>query len=163
MDIKRLAERLVDKHGTRDPFRIATDLGYTIIYTPLVGVRGFYQYLKRCHIIYLDSELDDATARFVCAHELGHDVLHRELSEIGIREGTLFLETNRTELEANMFAACVLISDEELLDAVSDSADIEHAAAALCLPREIVKYKLTAMNVKGYNFAVGDIRNDFLK
>ena len=38
MDIKRLAERLVDKHGTRDPFRIAAELGYTIIYTPLVGV-----------------------------------------------------------------------------------------------------------------------------
>lgn len=72
MDIKRLAERLVDKHGTRDPFRIAEELGYTIIHTPLVGVRGFYQYLKRCHIIYLDSELDEATARFVCAHELGH-------------------------------------------------------------------------------------------
>ena len=35
MDIKRLAERLVDKHGTRDPFRIAEELGYTIIHTPL--------------------------------------------------------------------------------------------------------------------------------
>ena len=85
MDIKRLAERLVDKHGTRDPFRIAAELGYTIIYTPLVGVRGFYQYLKRCHIIYLDSELDDATARFVCAHELGHSFLHRGLIRIFMR------------------------------------------------------------------------------
>lgn len=35
MDIKRLAERLVDRHGTRDPFRIADELGYTIIHTPL--------------------------------------------------------------------------------------------------------------------------------
>lgn len=37
MDIKRLAERLVDNHGTRDPFRIAEELGYTIIHAPLVG------------------------------------------------------------------------------------------------------------------------------
>ena len=65
MGIKRLAEKLVERFGTRDPFKIAEELGYTIIYTPLVGVRGFYQYLKRCHIIYLDSELDEATARFV--------------------------------------------------------------------------------------------------
>ena len=82
MDIKRLAERLVDKHGTRDPFRIAEELGYTIITLPLWGVRGFYQYLKRCHIIYLDSELGEATARFVCAHELGHSFLHRGLNRI---------------------------------------------------------------------------------
>ena len=45
MDIKRLAESLVKKFGTRDPIRIAEELGYIIIYTPLVGVRGFYQYL----------------------------------------------------------------------------------------------------------------------
>ena len=82
MDMKRLAERLVKRFGTRDPFRIAEELGYIIIYTPLVGVRGFYQYLKRCHIIYLDSELDEDTTRFVCAHELGHSLLHRGLNRI---------------------------------------------------------------------------------
>ena len=69
MDTKRLANSLARKYGTRDPFKIADALGYAIIYTPLVGVRGFYQYLKRCHIIYLDASLDGNTARFVCAHE----------------------------------------------------------------------------------------------
>ena len=37
MDIKSLAEKLVRKYGTRDPFRIAAELGYTIIHAPLVG------------------------------------------------------------------------------------------------------------------------------
>ena len=80
MGIKRLAEKLVERFGTRDPFKIAEELGYTIIYTPLVGVRGFYQYLKRCHIIYLDSELDEATARFAPGPQSdihGHPHLHR--------------------------------------------------------------------------------------
>ena len=120
MNIKRLAERLVGRFGTRDPFRIAEELGYTIIYTPLVGVRGFYQYLKRCHIIYLDSELDEATARFVCGHELGHSILHRGLNRIFMDTRT-FIVTGRYETEANQFSVDLIYSDEELQPFLSRS------------------------------------------
>ena len=139
MDIKRLAERLVDKHGTRDPFRIATDLGYTIIYTPLVGVRGFYQYLKRCHIIYLDSELDDATARFVCAHELGHSFLHRGLNRIFMDTRT-FIITGRYETEANQFAVDLIYSDDELQPYLSRS--YERAAAYMGVSNALAEYRM---------------------
>lgn len=139
MDIKRLAERLVDKHGTRDPFRIAAELGYTIIYTPLVGVRGFYQYLKRCHIIYLDSELDDATARFVCAHELGHSFLHRGLNRIFMDTRT-FIITGRYETEANQFAVDLIYSDEELQPYLSRS--YECAAAYMGVSNALAEYRM---------------------
>ena len=139
MDIKRLAERLVDKHGTRDPFRIAEELGYTIIYTPLVGVRGFYQYLKRCHIIYLDSELDDATARFVCAHELGHSFLHRGLNRIFMDTRT-FIITGRYETEANQFAVDLIYSDDELQPYLSRS--YERAAAYMGVSNALAEYRM---------------------
>ena len=139
MDIKRLAERLVDKHGTRDPFRIAAELGYTIIYTPLVGARGFYQYLKRCHIIYLDSELDDATARFVCAHELGHSFLHRGLNRIFMDTRT-FIITGRYETEANQFAVDLIYSDEELQPYLSRS--YERAAAYMGVSNALAEYRM---------------------
>ena len=139
MDIKRLAERLVDKHGTRDPFRIAAELGYTIIYTPLVGVRGFYQYLKRCHIIYLDSELDEATARFVCAHELGHSFLHRGLNRIFMDTRT-FIITGRYETEANQFAVDLIYSDEELQPYLSRS--YERAAAYMGVSNALAEYRM---------------------
>ena len=139
MDTKRLAERLVDKHGTRDPFRIAEELGYTIIYTPLVGVRGFYQYLKRCHIIYLDSELDDATARFVCAHELGHSFLHRGLNRIFMDTRT-FIITGRYETEANQFAVDLIYSDEELQPYLSRS--YECAAAYMGVSNALAEYRM---------------------
>lgn len=139
MDIKRLAERLVDKHGTRDPFKIAEVLGYTIIYTPLVGVRGFYQYLKRCHIIYLDSELDDATARFVCAHELGHSFLHRGLNRIFMDTRT-FIITGRYETEANRFAIDLIYSDEELQPYLSRS--YERAAAYMGVSNELAECRM---------------------
>ncbi len=139
MDIKRLAERLVDKHGTRDPFRIAAELGYTIIYTPLVGVRGFYQYLKRCHIIYLDSELDEATARFVCAHELGHSFLHRGLNRIFMDTRT-FIITGRYETEANQFAVDLIYSDDELQPYLSRS--YERAAAYMGVSNALAEYRM---------------------
>lgn len=139
MDIKRLAERLVDKHGTRDPFRIAAELGYTIINTPLIGVRGFYQYLKRCHIIYLDSELDDATARFVCAHELGHSFLHRGLNRIFMDTRT-FIITGRYETEANQFAVDLIYSDEELQPYLSRS--YERAAAYMGVSNALAEYRM---------------------
>lgn len=157
------AENILREYGGKNIFETAENSGAHVWHRPLGGLKGFYIRENGVSYIVVNAALDDVMKKVVCAHELGHDVLHRELSEGGMRESTLFLETNRTELEANLFAACVLLTDEELLDAVSDGADIECAASRLCLPREIVEYKLTAMNAKGYNFAVGEIRNDFLK
>ena len=139
MGIKRLAEKLVERFGTRDPFKIAEELGYTIIYTPLVGVRGFYQYLKRCHIIYLDSELDEATARFVCGHELGHSILHRGLNRIFMDTRT-FIVTGRYETEANQFSVDLIYSDEELQPFLSRS--YECAAAYMGVSIELAAFRL---------------------
>lgn len=139
MDMKRLAERLVKRFGTRDPFRIAEELGYIIIYTPLVGVRGFYQYLKRCHIIYLDSELDEDTTRFVCAHELGHSLLHRGLNRIFMDTRT-FLVSGRYETEANRFAVDLIYSDEELQPYLSRGC--EYAAASMKVDNELAAYRM---------------------
>ena len=139
MDMKRLAERLVGKYGTRDPFRIAEEMGYIIICTPLVGVRGFYQYLKRCHIIYLDSELDDTTARFVCGHELGHSILHRDLNRIFMDTHTFFV-TGRYETEANQFSVDLIYSDEELRPFLSRS--YECAAAYMGVSNELAAYRM---------------------
>ena len=137
--MKRLAERLVKRFGTRDPFRIAEELGYIIIYTPLVGVRGFYQYLKRCHIIYLDSELDEDTTRFVCAHELGHSLLHRGLNRIFMDTRT-FLVSGRYETEANRFAVDLIYSDEELQPYLSRGC--EYAAAYMKGDNELEAYRM---------------------
>ena len=139
MDIKRLAERLVEKFGTRNPFEIAEQLGYTIIYTPLVGVRGFYQYLKRCHIIYLDSELDNNTARFVCAHELGHSLMHRGLNRIFMDTHTL-LVAGRYETEANRFAVDLIFSDEDLQPYLTRS--FECAAAYMGVSHSLAEYRM---------------------
>lgn len=113
MDIRRLAQSLVERSGTRDSIRIATDLGYIIVYAPLNGIRGFYQYLKRCHIIYLDEKLNRPDQQWVCAHELGHSLLHQGYNRIFMDTHTL-LVTSRFEQEADYFASELLFDDMEL-------------------------------------------------
>lgn len=157
------AESILKKYGGHDIFETAENSGAHVWFRELGGLKGFYICENGERYIVINNALDDVLKKVVCAHEFGHDMLHRELSVGGIREGTLFLDTNRTEREANLFAACLLISDEEILESASYSADIASVAASLDLPSEIVEYKLSAMNFKGYNFNIGDIRNDFLK
>lgn len=157
------AESVLDEYGGRNVFETAENSGVNVWFRRLGRLKGLYICENGKRYIVINDRLDDTMKKVVCAHELGHDMLHRELSVGGIREGTLFLDTNKTEREANLFAACVLISDAELLDAVSESADIAQAASLLGFPTEIVKYKLQAMNSKGYKFRSDDIENDFLK
>lgn len=139
MDIKSCAEKLVRRCGTRNPFQIADELGYVVIYTPLVGVRGFYQYLKRCRIIYIDSDLNDMSARFVCAHELGHSKLHQGNNRIFMDSRT-FMVTSRFETEANRFAVDLLYSDDELQPYVNRGFD--RAAEYMGVSYDLAEYRM---------------------
>lgn len=123
MDQKRMADTLVQKFGTRDPFRIAQAMDFIVIRIPLCGIRGFYQFIKRCKIIYIDSELEDPEARFVCAHELGHALLHRGNNRIFMDTNT-YLPVNRFEVEADRFAVDLLFDDEDLCDFLEHSVQV---------------------------------------
>lgn len=82
LDAKGFAEKAVKRFQTRNPFDIAESLGFDIIYVPLVGVRGFYQQLKRNKFIYINENLNDHQTRLVCAHELGHWFMHKKLNRL---------------------------------------------------------------------------------
>lgn len=113
MKQKRIAESLVRKHKTRDPFRIAEALGYIVIRTSLQGIRGFWHHTQRQHIIFIDENLPEGAARFVCAHEIGHILMHRGYNRIYMDTNTYF-PVNRQEVEANRFAVDLLYDDEDL-------------------------------------------------
>lgn len=156
-------EEVLDEFGGGDIFETAENSGAKVWYRELGSLKGFYVFVNGCRYIVINDELDEMTAAVVCAHELGHDMLHRELSEGGIRENTLFLENNKTEREANLFAAEILISDNEILDAIAEYNDLYAVAAELRVPAELVDFKLELLNYKGYHFNGGDARSDFLK
>lgn len=145
MDQKRIAESLVRKCGTRDPFRIAKELGMLVIRTPLKGIRGFYQYAKRCVIIYVDSELDEWTSRFVCAHEIGHALLHRGFNRIFMDTHTYFA-VNRQEIAADRFAVDLLYDDDDIRDFLEHP--IQLAADSMGVSIELATYRLQSVKIK---------------
>ena len=157
------AREITEKFGGRTVFETAENYGVTVWRRNLGSLKGFYIFENNRRYIVINESLDSVMQRVVCAHELGHDVLHRELSAGGIRETTLLLSGNKTEREANLFAACLLVPDDAVLSAISYSDSIEALAFELDLPPQIIEYKLEILNYMGYSFNVSSVNSDFLK
>ena len=122
MDIRNLVQSLVRKYNTRNPFEILRQKNVILVYASLNGVRGFYQYFQRNHIIYIDENLSDSEKRFVCAHELGHMLLHKKANALFMDTHTFF-NTEKYEVKANTFAAELLIPDELIFEHPDMPAD----------------------------------------
>lgn len=113
MEIKARVNKLVLKYKTRNPFEMIKGMNVILVFYPLDGVRGFYQYFQRNNIIYIDETLSDHDKAFVLAHEIGHMILHKKSNAIFMDSRTQF-RTSKYENEANKFAIELLISDESL-------------------------------------------------
>ena len=115
MNIKARVQALVRKYRTADPFEMVQGMNAIVVYYPLDGVRGFYQYFKRNHIIYIDERLSRHDQAFVLSHEMGHMFLHRTANAIFMDTRTQF-NTQKFELQADKFAMELLLPDEFLLE-----------------------------------------------
>lgn len=145
MKQKHIAESLVRKHKTRDPFRIAEALGYIVIRAPLQGIRGFWHHTQRQHIIFIDEALPEGPARFVCAHELGHILMHRGYNRIYMDSNTYF-PVNRQEIEANRFTVDLLYEDEDLRFFLDYPSQL--AADYMGVSVELAEYRLKTISNK---------------
>lgn len=118
MNVSAKANSLVRKYGTRNPFEIIKSMNVILVFYPLEGVNGFFQYFQRNNIIYIDERLSETEKAFVCAHELGHMLLHKKSNAIFMDSRTQ-LNTSKYEIEADRFAINLLVPDdifEEHLD-----------------------------------------------
>lgn len=138
-DIKSRVSKLVRHYKTRNPFEMVKGMNVVLVYYPLVGIRGFYQYFKRNNIIYIDDSLLDSEKRFVLAHELGHMILHKRSNAIFMDTRTC-LKTSGFELEADMFAMHLLVSDEDIHE--YDGYTIEQMSRALGYRQKLIELRL---------------------
>lgn len=122
MDIKEHVNEIVQKYGTRNPLEIVKALDAILVFHPLDGVRGFYHYFQRNHIIYVDERLPENEMLFVIAHELGHLFLHKDSNAIFMDTRTNFV-TNKFEIEADRFALNLLIQDSDIEDYLDFTTD----------------------------------------
>ena len=108
--IKKIVSYYCKKFNTRNPFEIADHLG--ILYQiGNIGCSGCYMFLKNHRYIFLNQNLSEYETRLVMAHELGHAIMHRKENCYFIRNKTLLLNS-KIEIEANIFAAELLIPDD---------------------------------------------------
>lgn len=114
-NIKRLVSYYAKKYETRDPFKLAGYLNVEVQCGPIGSRAGCYMFLKNHKCIFLNDSLEEKEKTLVMAHELAHSILHRKENCYFIRNKTLLL-TSKNEIEANIFAAELLIPDSIILE-----------------------------------------------
>lgn len=139
--IRRLVSYYVKSYSTNSPEEIAKALGITIIRMPFDdAAAGFYKLINRRKYIFLNSDLEDEYfLRVVLAHELGHAILHPKENCAFMSRHTLLL-TSRIEIQANLFAAYLLISDDMLREFSGFTR--EQFCACTGFPEELIKLRL---------------------
>ena len=164
--LSKVGASLVRRFGTRDPFQIAKELGISVLLCEDFGsLKGMYRVVKRNRFIFLNKDLGDRMLRIVCAHELGHDQLHRKLAQANsLHEFMLYDMTTRPEYEANIVAAEILIDNEELLDYIyTYRYSAEQSARAMDTDINLVALKIAHLAELGYDLRPVNHRSDFLR
>ena len=135
----KAAARLIDAWGTRDPFALCEFLGITVVTLPLPeSTRGLYYRTAGQRIILLSRSLSRPESRAVCAHELGHALLHPQVNVHYMRNHT-HLVTQKLEREAERFAAALLIDPAQLADPQYRGYTAQQLAAALEVPDRLLE------------------------
>jgi len=150
-NIKEIADKLINRFHINDPFELAENLGINVWYRDLKGLKGFYKYHQKNRYIILNENLDEVERKIVCAHELGHAIVHRSKNIVGFNENTLLMNVGKDEYEANVFACEILISDKEVLDLLSHDLDVSQMARCLYTDVNLLLIKLKSMENRGFD------------
>lgn len=140
MDIKAFVLNITEKHGTTNPFEIAKQKNIIVLYEDLGNTLGFYNTYKRIKFIHINNQIDETTQRFVCAHELGHAVLHPKANTPFLRNQTFF-SVDRLEIEANTFAVELLLTDEMITAYEDTRLTIQEVAEIYGVPGGFARLK----------------------
>lgn len=139
--IRKSVRALVSKYDTCEPFLLCDYCGIITQSIPLPeGTYGLYLKAYGLQFVFISRILNGALSRVVCAHELGHAILHPDTNSLYLTEKTLFSK-GRLEAEADIFAAELLISDEDITDRFYECETAEGLAHRLSVPEKYVELK----------------------
>lgn len=138
MYIKNTIDKLVGRYKTNNPYELADYMGIIVIKEPLGSINGYYNKFVRQKFIHLNSDLDERLQLFVCAHELGHAVMHPDANTPFLKNKT-FYSVNKFERQANLFAANLLI-DENIFSEFGDEG-LEYISMVKKIPLELLRLR----------------------
>lgn len=165
-EIVRKANHLVKECGTRDPNRIACELGIEVMPCDFKRQKGAYKVILRNRFIFIKQDLHPVMSNIVMLHEIGHDILHQSeaIAAGGFKEFNIFnMQDIRMEYEANIFASQVALDDDEFLELCEKGYDMQQIARALHSDINLVAMKTDTLISQGYRLRQQEHTNDFLK
>lgn len=138
MDIKRIVEALTKKHNSNNPFVIAKNLHIILLYPNLINTLGYFSEYKRSKFIHINHNVPDELKQFICAHELGHSILHPGVNTPFLKRNT-FVPVSGIEREAHIFAVELLLPDSFLAE--YSECDLYNIASKLGIPKNLARLK----------------------
>jgi Zn-dependent peptidase ImmA (M78 family) len=151
--------RALDRHGTRDPYRLLKGIGAVTVFSNEYagnGLKGYSAIMNRCMYAVVNNKLRDAEMKVTAGHEAAHLILHKSVilsSPVkAMRDFNLFSNAGRYEREANLFIADFMLDDETVMEtAAREDTDYFMAARELCVPPPLLAFKLYSMTRRGYD------------
>ncbi|MFT5874492.1 MAG: Zn-dependent peptidase ImmA (M78 family) [Clostridium sp.] len=139
--IKDIVSGLLENYGTLNTFELCDCLGIKILRSNIGNeIKGFFQRTPNGYeVIHINSEVCEHEIKYICAHELGHAILHTSISLSFFIENCMQVK-DKYEIQADKFAAELLI-DHEINDAVYSELNIEQLSSTFCVPSKLIKYK----------------------
>lgn len=117
-----------------------------------------YRVIKRNHFIFLNNRPDENMLRIVCAHELGYDRLHRNMTKTTpIHEFMLYDMKSKPRYEANILVAEILMDSNEY------GYTAEQITSARSIDINLVALKVAHLTMLGYNLHAPEHKSNFLK
>lgn len=167
--ICKKAAAVKKKYKTADVYELCKNMGVMLLKENLGcspdSIKGFF--IERCRIktIVLNADLPEVLQRIIVAHELGHALMHSASGVHAFHEVSLFDDTSLTEKEANLFAAELLLDDNEVLNILNRDTTFFSAASTLMVPMELLDFKFRVLKWKGYCLMESPIqaKSTFLK
>lgn len=141
--IKDIVNGLVETYKTNNPFELCDNLNIMIMRSNLgQEIKGFFQKTPNGYeILHLNSELTPEEEKYICAHELGHAILHTDLSMKFFIENSLQVK-NKYEIQADKFAAELLLYNINSDYTFIDGMTITQLSAYYGVPESLIKLKM---------------------
>lgn len=159
-------KELTEKYKTNNPFELIDYLKIIFMNSNNEELKGYCISVKSYNYIGVSCLLSDEEQRIVAAHELGHFILHMDHSDqYRFEDDNLYSSDDKTEYQANLFAADLLISDDDVNE-LADYGDMDYfkMCSLLSVTPDLMVFKLISMSNRGYKYNVPTaLKSDFLR